>query len=74
MKSLIAKLIEIAFSEMKEKIKEQSETIQRQNGIIVAMDEEIGKMKFKLDKLEKTLSIDDGFDIADYKNGILGGE
>ncbi len=74
MKSLIAKLIEIAFSEMKEKLKEQSETIQRQNGIIVAMDEEMGKMKFKLDKLEKALSIDDGFDIDDYKNGILGGE
>lgn len=70
MRSLIAKLLEIAFSEMKEKVKEQSETINRQNEIIVSMDEKVEKMEFKLNKLEKALSIDDEFNIDDYKNGI----
>ena len=38
MKNLISKLIEIAFSEMKEKIKVQQETIDRQNEILIEMD------------------------------------
>ena len=74
MRTLIAKLLDIAFSEMKEKIKEQSDIIQRQNQIIVSMDEKIEKMESKLNKLEKTLSIEEEFDIDDYKNGVLGGE
>lgn len=72
MKSLISKLIEIAFSEMKEKIKVQQETIDRQNEILIEMDKKMDAIEQKVIRIEKSNS-DDDFDVGNYKYGIKGG-